>query len=291
MTLFKNGLLSQAGWREGLVGALLLLNIAVWASLHASEQSNLLHVYFLDVGQGDSIFIDSPIHGRVLLDGGPDRKVLTELGKILPFGDKRIDVVMESHPDADHITGLVDVVKQFDVSAFVEPGVESKNNVDNMLAGTLEDKNIPKLLARRGMNIDLGGGANLLVLFPNQDVSNWETNDASIVAKLTYRSKSFLLTGDSTKSSEYKILALGSKVLKSSVLKAGHHGSRNSTSLLYAEAVSPEYGVISAGKNNSYGHPHREVLDILNKVGAKIVSTTDMGTIEFETDGETLFLK
>lgn len=278
-------------WREGLAGVLLLLNIVVWSSVYANQEDGLLRVYFLDIGQGDSIFIDSPTHGRILIDGGPNRKVLTELGKILPLGDKRIDVVMASHPDADHITGLVDVVRRFDIGAFIEPGVESKNNIDNMLASVVEAKNIPKLLARRGMNVDLGGGVELLVLFPNQDVSAWETNDASIVAKLTYGDKSFLLTGDSTKTSEYKLISLGTNILDADVLKAGHHGSKGSTSILYAEVVSPEYGVISAGKNNSYGHPNKEVLDILNKIGAKIVSTVNLGTIEFETDGKSLILR
>ncbi len=265
--------------------------ISVWSLVFAHRETNLLKVYFLDVGQGDSIFIDSPTHGRVLIDGGVNRKVLSELGKILPFGDKNIDVVIATHPDADHITGLVDVVKRYKVGVFVEPGVESDNLVDDALELVVKEKNIPDLLARRGMNLDLGGGANLLILFPNTDVSTWETNDASIVAKLIYGDKSFLLTGDSTKSTEYKLMALDESVLDSDVLKAGHHGSDTSTSILFAQAVSPEYAVISAGKNNRYGHPKQSVLDILNKVGAKIVSTADLGTIKFQTNGETLILK
>ena len=265
--------------------------ISVWSLVFAHRETNLLKVYFLDVGQGDSIFIDSPTHGRVLIDGWVNRKVLSELGKILPFGDKNIDVVIATHPDADHITGLVDVVKRYKVGVFVEPGVESDNLVDDALELVVKEKNIPDLLARRGMNLDLGGGANLLILFPNTDVSTWETNDASIVAKLIYGDKSFLLTGDSTKSTEYKLMALDESVLDSDVLKAGHHGSDTSTSILFAQAVSPEYAVISAGKNNRYGHPKQSVLDILNKVGAKIVSTADLGTIKFQTNGETLILK
>lgn len=147
------------------------------------------------------------------------------------------------------------------------------------------------------MNVDLGDGVVLNILFPNQDVTNWETNDASIVAKLTYGNESFLLTGDSTKKAEYILLGLGSSLLKSDVLKAGHHGSKNSTSLPYAEAVSPEYAVISAGAGNRYGHPSQEALDVLDEVGAKVVATetagglTGMGTIEFDTDGTNLVLK
>lgn len=278
-------------WREIILGLLVFANLAVWVTIYEKRPSDILSIYFLDVGQGDSIFIDSPTHGRLLLDGGPNSKVLTELGKILPFGDRRIDVVMESHPDADHIGGLVDVVSRYDVGAFLEPGVKSPNNVHLVLEKEIKDKNIPNILARRGMVIDFGDGARLEILFPNQDVTNWETNDASIVAKLIYGDESFLLTGDSPKYAEYLLLALDSSDLKSSVLKVGHHGSQTATSIPYAAAVSPEYAIISAGLNNRYGHPHKGVLDILNKVGAKILSTIDLGTIEFETNGTNLVLK
>lgn len=285
-------------WRESILSVLLLANIFVWITLWQNQPSDLLRVYFLDIGQGDSIFVDSPTHGRILLDGGPNSKVLSELGKILPFGDRRIDVVIESHPDADHIGGLVDVVEEYKVGVFLEPGVNSVNHVHTVLENEIKNKNINHLLARRGMIINFGDGVKLQILFPNQDVTNWETNDASIVAKLVYGDKSFLLTGDSSKKSEYNLLSLSpstssgqNSALKSTVLKVGHHGSRNSTSLPYAEAVSPEYAIISAGKDNPYGHPHQEVLDILNKVKTKILSTIDLGTIEFETNGTSLILK
>lgn len=282
---------SRKYWREWLLLMLLAANMSVWFVVYAHKETELLHVYFLNIGQGDAIFIDSPTHGQILIDGGPNRKVLSELGKILPFGDKYIDIVIESHPDADHITGLVDVVRSFDVGAFLEPGVESENKIDDALRKAVEEKGIPHTLARKGMEIDLGGGAKLLILFPNQDVTGWETNDASIVAKLVFGNVSFLLTGDSTKKAEYILLGLDKDILKSTVLKVGHHGSKGSTSVIYAGAVSPEYGVISAGKDNRYGHPTKEVLDILAQVGAKVVSTIDSGTIEFETDGQSLILK
>lgn len=278
-------------WKECLVGLLILSNIFVWFALYQRRPSDILTVYFLDIGQGDAIFVDSPGHSRALIDGGPNRKVLTELGKILPFADKRIDVMVETHPDKDHIGGLPEVVSRYDVGLFLEPGVASDNSIDDELHKRIAEKNIPDILARRGMVLNFGDGAKLQILFPNQDVSKWETNDASIVAKLVYGNESFLLTGDSTKRAEYILMNLDKGVLKSNVLKVGHHGSRNSTSLAYAEVVSPEYAVISAGRDNTYGHPHKEVLDILSKLGAKIASTIDSGTIKFETNGKTLKLK
>ncbi len=277
--------------REVIVGFLVLANILVWVTVSEKRASDILSVYFLDVGQGDAILIDSPTHGRLLLDGGKNRKVLTELDKILPFSDKRIDVMIESHPDADHIGGLPEVVSRYDVGLFLEPGVESDNSIDDELHRLMKEKNIPDILARGGMVVNFGDGARLEILFPNQDVSNWETNRASIVGRLVYGEKSFLLTGDSPIAIENVLLSLDRASLDVDVLKAGHHGSRTSTSLAYAQATSPEYAVISAGKDNSYGHPHKEVLDILAKVGAKVLSTIDLSTIRFQTDGKTLEVK
>ncbi|KKR26157.1 MAG: Competence protein ComEC [Microgenomates group bacterium GW2011_GWC1_39_7] len=280
-------------WREALLSALILSNVFVWVAVYQRHPSNVLSVYFLDVGQGDAIFIDSPTHGRVLIDGGANRKVLSELGKILPFADKRIDVIVETHPDKDHIGGLPEVVSRFEIGMFLEPGVESENTIDDELKKRLAQSKIPELLAKRGMVVNFGDGTKLQILFPlpDQDVSNWETNSASIVARLVYGDKSFLLTGDSPIRIENVLLNLDPSLLDSDVLKAGHHGSRTSTSLPYAEAVSPEYAVISVGKDNTYGHPHQEVLNILETIGAEIVSTVEGGTIKFETNGKTLEIK
>lgn len=278
-------------WRGVVIGILVLANISIWHIYFERKPSDLLHVYFLNIGQGDAIFIDSPSHGRVLIDGGPNRNVLSELGKVMPFYDKRIDLVIETHPDKDHIGGLPEVLNRYKVGALLEPGVESQNSVDDELHRVVKSKNITNILARRGMVVDFHDGTKLRILFPNQDVSRWETNDASVVAKLTYGEKSFLFTGDSPIKAENILMMLDKNILDSDVLKAGHHGSRTSTSLLYAEVVSPEYAIISAGKNNSYGHPHKETIDILNKVGAKILSTIELGTIKFETNGETLEIK
>ena len=277
--------------REIAIAFFLFANFFVWVSVYARSPSDNLRVYFFDVGQGDSVLIDTPSHKRLLLDGGPNRRVLSELGKILPFADKRIDIVVESHPDKDHIGGLPEVVSRYRVALFLEPGIQSDNVIDDELKKRISDKNIPIILARRGMKINFGDGVEILILFPDRDISGWDTNDASIVAKLSLGEKSFLLTGDSTKKAEFILLGLNQEILESSVLKLGHHGSRTSTSLLYAEAISPEYAVVSAGKDNLYGHPHKEVLEIMEEVGAQIVSTANLGTILFETDGKIMKLK
>ncbi len=262
-------------------------NLLVWSRVYSSS-SGELSVYFLDVGQGDAILIESPTQGRVLIDGGPDRKVLSELGEVLPFGDRRLDVVIESHPDADHIAGLVEVVRRFDVGSFVSTGMRSTNSLDEALDEAIKDKKISRIEAKRGVSLDLGGGATLSLLYPGGSIEGLETNESSIVAKLTLGETDFILTGDSTKLAEYKLLSVNKVMLDAEVIQVGHHGSETSTSLLYAQAVSPEYSVISLGKNNRYGHPHKVTLDTLNKVNTKILNTADVGRIIFRTDGETL---
>lgn len=291
MDFLKKHLPAQAGWRGILISTLILLNIFVWTALYYKQSSDVLTVYFLDVGQGDAIFINSPEHNRVLIDGGKNRKVLSELGQILPFGDRRIDVVIATHPDLDHIGGLPEVISQYEVGMFLESGVESENSIDDELKKRVEEQDIPELLARRGMVVNLGDGVKLQILFPNQEVTNWETNRASIVGRLVYGEKSFLLTGDSPIVIENVLLSIDRESIDVDVLKAGHHGSRTSTSFSFAEATSPEYAVISAGQDNTYGHPHKEVLDILEKVGAKVLNTIDRGTIVFKTDGKNLEIK
>ena len=280
-------------WKEIILLVLVFSNILVWSVLHQNKLTDTLTVSFLDIGQGDAIFIDSPQHGRVLIDGGKNRKVLSELTKVLPFGDKRIDIVIATHPDLDHIRGLPEVVDRYDVSIFLESGVPSNNSTYEELLKMVSDKNISKLLARRGMIINFGDGAKLYILYPlpNTDLKNFDPNDASIVAKLVYGKESFLLTGDAEIKTENALVHIDGSKLKSDVLKAGHHGSKTSSSLPFVEQVLPVTTIISAGLNNSYGHPHQEVLDRFNEIGSTILNTALVGSITFKTDGEDLRLK
>ncbi len=257
----------------------------------------VLKVAFLDIGQGDAIFIEGPNGNQVLIDGGPDRSVLRELGKVMPFYDRKIDVVIATHPDSDHIEGLNDVLDRYKVDVFMESGVNAETKIYEGLKSKVKklesEAKIKHIEVRRGMNIDLGSGAVLEILFPVYDPYFLETNTASIVTRLVYGESEFLFTGDSPKEIESFLVAedkLGRIELQSDVLKAGHHGSRTSTSEEYLEAVNPEYVVISAGKDNRYGHPHKEVLDILDKFGTKILRTDLSGRIMFESDGLSLKL-
>ncbi|MDO8555450.1 MAG: ComEC/Rec2 family competence protein [bacterium] len=263
----------------------------VWYAVISENRSGLM-VAFLDVGQGDAIFIQAPNGNQILVDAGPpNKKVLKELSKVMPFYDRSIDVVIESHPDADHIGGVPEVLRRYDVFLVMEPGVNSDSAVYSEAEKLIKEKNVKKVLARKGMKIDLGENIFLLVLFPDRDASGLDTNYASVILKLVYGETSFLLTGDSPKEIESYLTEIYKEGLASEVLKAGHHGSDTSTSELFLGYTAPQYAVISVGKDNKYGHPRKEVLDRLEKFGVNILRTDEQGTIIFTSDGREVSVK
>ncbi len=268
-----------------LLGALALLTLFVWYAVLAETRSGLT-VAFLDVGQGDAVFIEAPNGNQILLDAGPNNAVLRELPKLMPFYDRSIDMIIESHPDKDHVAGLVETARRYDIGLAMEPGVKSNSAAYKELNKAISEKKIQKILARRGMRINMGGGAVLDILLPDRDVSGVDANTASIVAKLVYGNTSFMLTGDLPKAMEKYLVSLEGEFLKSDVLKIGHHGSRTSTSEIFLAAVSPSYAIISAGAGNRYGHPHRETIDLLSRFKIPILNTIKRGTIKMESDGK-----
>ena len=270
---------------------ILLFTATIWYAVFAESRNGILTVAFLDVGQGDSIFIEAPSGNQVLIDGGSGSGVLRELSKVMPFYDRSIDIVIATHPDKDHIGGLPDVLENYKVGIFLEPGITSDTGVYRALEEIISEKDIRKILARRGMKLILGGGVELIILFPDRDVAGLESNTASIVAQLVYGDTEFLLTGDSPKSIEKYLVSILGKDLESDVLKVGHHGSKTSSDISFIGIVSPQYAVISAGKDNRYGHPHEEVINILKQFEAEVISTYEQGTVIFKSDGRTVFLK
>ena len=275
-----------AGWLAVL--ALVFINAFIWFGPLAAQGSGMLTVSFLDVGQGDSIYIEGPTGSQILVDGGTGPAVLRELGAVMQFHDRSIDVVVGTHPDKDHIGGLSSVLSRYAVGYFVDPGLPNDTAAWRALEETIAARGVERKTARRGMKIVLGGGATLDILFPDRDMTGADTNDASIVARLSFGDESFLLTGDSPKKIEEYLVRLDALSLESDVLKAGHHGSRTSTGETFLAAVHPAFAVISSGKGNSYGHPHEEVLGILAHFGVRTMSTAKEGRITFKTDGKTI---
>ncbi|MFA5841476.1 MAG: ComEC/Rec2 family competence protein [Candidatus Paceibacterota bacterium] len=271
------------------LGVLFLANIFIWYSVFREERGGQLRVAFLDVGQGDSIYIEAPNGNQFLVDGGSGAQVLSALGKVMPSYDHSIDAILATHPDKDHIGGLPIVLGRFKVGKVFLNGARSETAAWEEFENKIAVSGAEKILARRGMRINLGRDVHFDILFPDVDVSRFkDTNDGSIVGKLVYKDKSFLLTGDSPIKIEQHLIALDNKNLRANVLKLGHHGSRTSSGEAYLGFAAPEYAIVSAGCKNSYGHPHKEVLTLLEKFKIPKLSTCDSGNIIFTTNGEQL---
>ncbi|MBP6860625.1 MAG: MBL fold metallo-hydrolase [Candidatus Pacebacteria bacterium] len=274
-----------------LICALILGNGALWYVAVARETGKL-HVSVLDVGQGDAILIEGPTGTQVLIDGGRDRSVLRRLGTLMPLFDRSIDLVIATHPDADHIGGLPGVFSRYRVSYYMDGAAAGDTAQAAALDKTVEDEDGMEVIeTERGTRIDLGGGAYLDVLYPDREAPSIENNTGSVVARLVYGETSFMFTGDAPSAVEDWLVRLDGEALKSDMLKAGHHGSKTSTGEAWLTAVAPDYVAISAGKDNSYGHPSPEVVARAVATGARIVSTMEEGTLTFLSDGAAVTYK
>ncbi|HVV14830.1 MAG TPA: MBL fold metallo-hydrolase [Candidatus Paceibacterota bacterium] len=271
--------------------ALVLASIGIWSAVFAATPSGVLTFAVLDIGQGDSLYIESPVGTQILIDGGPDGSVLHELPKVMSFSDRSIDAVIATHPDADHIAGLVDVLKRYSVGDFLEPGIAKSTVTAQALEDGVDAADIPRIKAMRGMWLDLGGGARLDILSPDFDVSTLkpdEANEGCVVSRLTYGATSVLLMCDAPMDVEGHLMGIEPVAdLKSNILKVGHHGSAGSTGDAFVSEVDPSVAVISVGAGNRYGHPTRQTLDTLAGHNIKTLRTDEEGTIEFISNGET----
>lgn len=265
-------------WRWWLLLILALVVGTLWLAVWSKWPSQYLKVSFLDVGQGDAILIDTPHHNQLLIDTGPNRKVLSSLASVLPFFDRSLDVVLITHQDLDHRGGLADLIKNY----AVDYEVAADKNV--AIPG------VPFVSITRGSKIDLGDGIIFEVLSPRAG-ELLPSNDGSLAGILSVGEKKFLFTADLPSSRErYLVNQFGVK-LKADVLKVAHHGSKGSSDSTFLQMAKPAYAVISVGANNRYGHPTSEALDRVKSVGAEILRTDQLGTIVFKTDGQNLIKK
>jgi competence protein ComEC len=257
--------------------------LVIFLQPHAVTDSTKVHM--LDVGQGDSFLIEASNGVQMLIDGGKDAAVLSELSKVMKWNDRTIDVVLATHPDMDHIGGLDEVLKRYKVHLFLTSEVGGGTEEYKHLMALVGDKHVPAYFVRQGMKLALSPIDTFTVLFPDRDVKGWETNTGSVVGKFASRDRSILFTGDSPASIEQYLAATIPSELDVDILKLGHHGSRTSTTAALLKIVTPELALVSAGKSNSYGHPHKEVLDLLKQFNIPHLSTQTEGTVTFETDG------
>lgn len=250
-----------------------------------------LRVYFLNVGQGDAILIETPDGVQMLIDGGPDTTVLQELSRVMGPFDRTLDVVVATHPDLDHIGGLVDVLERYEVDNILMTENEHDTPAAAAFKKAVVAENAIVTYADAGQQFLLGNSVEVMIFSPYGDERLWESNNASIVMQVRYGDTSFMLTGDASAQIEDYLVEVYGTVLQSDVLKLGHHGSKTSTSQLFLDTVSPQYAVVSAGVGNRYGHPHQDVM--ARVFGRKIQSfhTGTDDTVTFESDGQSIVVK
>lgn len=251
-----------------------------------SEYNGKLTIDFIDVGQGDAILINSPKGLTMLIDAGDNSEEDYMVQYLQDKGIRRLDYVIGTHPHADHIGGLDKVILNFDIGEIYMPKVShtTKTFEDVLLA--VKEKGYKVKTAKAGVNLDLGEGVKTQMIAPVSDTYS-NINDYSAVIRLSYGEISFLFTGDAEKTSEYEMVD-GNYPVKATVLKVGHHGSVTSTTDEFLKAVNPTFGVISSEKDNSYGHPHKEVVEKLEDANVTIYNTQKDGTIIAVTDGENI---
>ena len=271
--------------RYYFLGVLFLGAVFVWYAVLAETRSGL-KVAFLDVGQGDAIFVEAPNGNQVLIDGGPNKAVLRELSKQMPFYDRTIDGIVITHPHLDHYGGLVDVLDNYKIDFEMDSGNDNTESKGfDVYIKKLEEEKAKRIFAKRGMRVNLDKGLYLDILLPVINKKGMSAHDEMVVARLVYGNNSFLLTGDMEENLENFLLSFGGSI-KSDVLKVGHHGSKTSTSENFLGLVNPELAIISAGKNNKYGHPHQKVTNRLAQFEIPILRTDEKGTIIIKSDGE-----
>ncbi|HZP58294.1 MAG TPA: ComEC/Rec2 family competence protein, partial [Dehalococcoidia bacterium] len=260
------------------------VGVAAWPS-----HPHRLAVTVLDVGQGDAILIRAPGGRDVLIDGGPGRAVLRGLGDALPWDDRSIELMVLTHPNADHQAGLIDVLARYDVRSVLSGPAVERGAVPQAWAQAVADEGAPVQVARAGMSFDLGSGARLDVLGPDEAMAAADVNDTGVVLRLTYGDVRMLFTADIGADAERALLADGAD-LRADVLKVAHHGSATSSTARFLDAVRPRLALVSAGRDNPFGHPAPETVQRLQAYAA-VYNTADHGALRIETDGRTLRLR
>lgn len=262
-----------------LLGSFLAVDAPRWADGHA-------RFFALNVGQGDALLLRSGEGENVLIDGGPDDTVLKELGSVLPFFDRTIDVVILTHPDADHLSGLVDVLQRYNVKRLLLTGVAKDTATYKKFFAVINERTVPLTFTVAPMHFAVDEMLFTVIWpiegFVGENVAS--ANDTCITVRVDVGKESVLLPGDISELAEMHMVAQESALLDVDILKAPHHGSKTSSSLPFLEAVSPKVVVISVGKGNRYGHPTQEAMARMQKVGATVRRTDLEGRIELLLD-------
>ncbi len=281
----------KRSWSFYVIASMLVIGILILAGTYNMPDGKL-HVAFLDIGQGDAILITTPNGRQMLIDGGPSTTELgRRLGHEIPFWDRSLDIVVNTHPDADHVAGLVDVISRFDIGIVLTSDVESESGLYAEWLHRLYMYKHPVRQAWQGMTFQLDDNVHVEIFNPSSlTISAESKNDHSVAMRVTMDEISFLLTGDVEKQIEQAWVAHQFD-LKATVLKSPHHGSSTSSSHAFLSAVNPQFVVISVGEDNTFGHPTETIIQRYADFGMTILRTDELGTIEFITDGQQLWLE
>jgi competence protein ComEC len=271
-----------------ILGFLFLANFFAWIVVFDLRSHKFLEVNFFDVGQGDAIFVEAPTRHQILIDGGPSPKIIEKLAREIPFWDRSIDLIILTHPEKDHITGLLEVLKRYKVENILWTGIVRDIPECKEWLNLIEKEKANVKIAKAGQKISCKNCKwKIEIFYPFESLEGMEfedSNNTSIVSKLIFGDSSFLFTGDIYKDVE-ESLTLTSFDLNSKILKVAHHGSKTSSSENFLEKVLPEVAIISVGENK-YGHPNKETLEILEKYGIRVLRTDREGDIKIISDGK-----
>jgi len=276
-----------------IVFFLLLVNlILIVYFFYFDKQKNNLEIVFLDVGQGDAILVKTPKDKNILIDGGPDRNIIYKLSSYIPQNKRTIDLMILTHPDIDHLTGLNEVFERYEVKNIIYNGVEDDDPVYEEWQSLKENKKIPFLIIKERERLNIENNLYFDFFWPKEDLTGKDfdnDNFYSLMMKMNFGSNSVLFTGDTEKEVE-DILIKDNVNLKSDILKVSHHGSKNATTLDFLEKIKPIYAVISVGKDNSFGHPSFRVINNLERMGITTLRTDEIGDIIFISNGQSIKL-
>jgi competence protein ComEC len=267
---------------------LILANVFVWQFVFGLD--GRLKITFFDVGEGDSILIITPQGHQILIDGGPGERVLDKLAKEMPFWDRSLDLVVLTHPEYDHLSGLNKVLANYKVANVLWNGIKRDTSVFREWEEALQKEKAKVIIAQAGEQLKAGALWGMVLNPPNNlqgQLFEKDSNISSVILRLIYGRNSFLLTGDAPEKVE-KVIVSANADLDSQLLKVAHHGSRTSTGLDFLAKVKPQVAVISCGRNNLYGHPDQTVLQNLSEFGINVLRTDLLGDVTVTADGSNL---
>ena len=296
-----------------ILGVLVLATIFVWAQIAQSPSADVVdknvHIYFLDVGQGDSELIQAG-NVQIMIDGGPDDSVLSQIGTVMPVSDRKIETLVLTHPHADHLVGLNSILDRYEIGQIYYSGAIYDSNGYEEFLDKANAKNIPLKVPKIGQTENFFIDGELTFLWPGEKYKDRKIdnlNNVSEVTRFCYLNRCALFTGDIETDEQAAMLSICHSeakteesqrsfadaqddntcgIFQSEILKLSHHGSSNGTNQELLSAVKPKYAVAEVGANNKYGHPHALVLDLLQKSNIQIYRTDREGMIEFVLSSE-----